>query len=139
MKYVRGFSLLEVLIAVLVLSIGLLGMAGLQLNSLKFNESANVRSQATTLAYDVTDRMRANRAAARAGDYVTGLSDTTITGTSRSKIDLQQWKAEIGNKLPDGKAAIAVAGDIATVTIQWDESRIPGGGNQQQLVFETRL
>ncbi|MCS6948044.1 MAG: type IV pilus modification protein PilV, partial [Steroidobacteraceae bacterium] len=65
----RGFTLIEALIAVLVLSIGLLGIAGLQLASLQTNSVAYQRSQATMLAYDLLDRMRANRTAALNGAY----------------------------------------------------------------------
>jgi len=62
----RGFTLLEVLIALLVLSIGLLGLAALQTTGLRSNEMASMRTTATQLAYDISDRMRANpgRAAA---------------------------------------------------------------------------
>ena len=65
----KGFTLLEVLVAVLVLAIGLLGLAGLQATSLRVNQSASMRSQATNLAYDMADRIRANRGAALAGSY----------------------------------------------------------------------
>ncbi len=57
----EGFTLLEILVAVLVLSIGLLGIAGLQVTGLRFNHSAYARTQATLLAYELADRMRANR------------------------------------------------------------------------------
>ena len=65
----NGFTMVELLVAVLVLSIGLLGLAGLQAAGLRNNQSAYLRSQATILAYDVADRMRATRAAAAAGAY----------------------------------------------------------------------
>ena len=55
-----GFSLLEVLISVVILSIGLLGMAGIQLKGLSSNNSANIRTQATLLANDLAERMHAN-------------------------------------------------------------------------------
>lgn len=65
----RGATLIEVLVAMLVLSIGLLGLAGMQMTALKSNQSAYYRSQATVLAYDIIDRMRANRADALNGVY----------------------------------------------------------------------
>lgn len=65
----RGFSLIEVLIALLVLAVGLLGLAFLQAAGLRFNNDSYMRSQATLLAYDLVDRMRANRKAAMAGAY----------------------------------------------------------------------
>ena len=64
----RGFTLLEILIAVGVLSIGLLGIAGLQALGQRSNHSAYLRSQATALAYDMIDRMRANKAGVQASD-----------------------------------------------------------------------
>ena len=60
MKKNIGFTLIEVLVAMLVLAVGLLGLAGLQATSLRNNQSAYNRSQATQLAYDIADRMRAN-------------------------------------------------------------------------------
>jgi len=59
-KKSHGFSLLEVLISVVILSIGLLGMAGIQLKGLSSNNSANIRTQATLLANDLAERMHAN-------------------------------------------------------------------------------
>ena len=63
-----GFSLIEIMIAILVLAIGLLGFAMLQTMNLRFTQSANYRTQATNLAYDLLDQMRANRH--DADDYV---------------------------------------------------------------------
>ena len=70
-KAQRGVSLLEVLITVLVLSVGLLGLAALQATGTKFNHGAYLRTQATALAYEMSDRMRTNID----GDFTTGLGD----------------------------------------------------------------
>lgn len=59
MQKQTGFTLIEILVTVIVLSIGLLGLAGLQATSFKFNSTAYQRSQATSLAYDIADRIRA--------------------------------------------------------------------------------
>lgn len=134
----RGFSLLEVMVAVLVLSIGLLGMAGLQLNSLKFNQTATTRSQATVLAYDIADRMRANRAVAKAGGYDIGVDDDP-SGSTVAMTDLSDWKDSLGRFLPDGNGSIARNGDTVTITVTWDESRVDSASSSQQFVFETRL
>ena len=67
-----GFTLIEVLIAMLVLAVSLLGLAGLQATSLRNNQSAYNRSQATQLAYDLADRMRAN--AAGISTYTTNMA-----------------------------------------------------------------
>lgn len=65
----RGFTLIEILIALLVLSLGLIGLAMLQATGLRYNNESYMRSQATILAYDIIDRMRANKTAADAGSY----------------------------------------------------------------------
>jgi len=65
----RGYSLLEVMIALAVLSIGLLGLASLQVQGMRFNTDSYLRTQATILAYDIIDRMRANTVGSDAGVY----------------------------------------------------------------------
>jgi type IV pilus assembly protein PilV len=119
----QGISLIEVLVALLIVSIGLLGLASLQANSLKFNRSAYDRSQATQLAYDITDRMRANRTAALAGNYNLAMTDThTATGTIAQQ-DLTAWIADITTRLPNGSGAItrAAGTDRFTISIQWSD------------------
>lgn len=133
-----GFSLIEVLVSMLVLGIGVLGMAALQLNAMKFNQTAAVRTQATFLAYDMSDRLRANRADARGGAYDTDLDDDAPTGSSITSTDLQQWKSALVNQLPDGAGAIERSGNVVTITVQWSEGRI-GDSETQQFVFETQL
>ncbi|HET8700842.1 MAG TPA: type IV pilus modification protein PilV [Nitrococcus sp.] len=123
-----GFTLLEVLIALLVLSVGLLGIAGLQLTSLRSNHSAYLRSQATLLAYDILDRMRANRAQAQTGGYditIAGSSDLPSTGgtPTQAALDLNQWGTEV-LALPEAKASVNVGADnVVDVSISWDDSR----------------
>jgi len=118
-----GFTLVEALIALIVLSIGLLGVAGMQIAGLRANLSAASRTQASYLADDIVDRMRANNTAARNGDYNVGLG-ATLTGTMTAQQDVQTWVAEL-QTLPSGKGSINVnaATNIATITIQWVDSR----------------
>lgn len=73
-----GFTLIEILVALVVLSIGLLGLAMLQVQGMRFTNESYLRTQATVLAYDIIDRMRANKTGADAGDYVP--PGTTING-----------------------------------------------------------
>ena len=121
----RGFSLIEVLVALIVLAIGLLGLASLQARGLKFNQDAYIRSQATTLAYDIMDRMRADRG--NALDFTTAVSgdpglacDPTV-GTIA--MDLSCWYDAIAATLPAGAATIvqqAAPNDrLYDVTIAW--------------------
>lgn len=122
----RGAGLIEVMVAILVLAIGLLGIAGMQLVSLQNNHSAALRSQAVVLAYDALDRMRANRDAAFIGSYATDFTDLPPAGTTIEALDLQEWKGMLAT-LPSGAGAIssAAAGGrtVFTVTVQWDDSR----------------
>jgi type IV pilus assembly protein PilV len=126
----RGFTLLEVLIAVLILSIGLLGLAGLQTASLKFNTSAYYLTQATALAYDFTDRMRANRDAALDGDYDIAYADpppacgVAAAGATIAERDINVWRNALACALPLGNGRVeAGADDTFTITVQWDETR----------------
>lgn len=124
----HGFTLVEVLIAVLVLSIGLLGIAGVQLVGLKYNDSSYLRTQASLYAYDIMDRMRANRAAAVAGDYNRALSAFASlavpgAGASIAQVDNYDWYRKI-NELPTASGAIGcTAAATCTVTVQWNDAR----------------
>lgn len=133
----RGFTLLEVLITLLILSIGLLGLAGLQLTSLKLNDSAERRSQATILAYDILDRMRANRAAAETGAYnittATAPSAASCVGatadcgpTAMKNYDLYEWRQALAQRLPGGTGEISTNGaspPTVTIKVQWIEEK----------------
>jgi type IV pilus assembly protein PilV len=145
-----GFTLIEVLVAVLVLSLGLLGLAGLQASSLRYNNAAAARGQATFLAYDIIDRMRANKTAALTGAYDSGYgsapsatadcqaSGAACSAAAMAAYDLNQWRCMLGGwsdndvcantlgidrgLLPDGDGAINRAGDVVTVSIRWTET-----------------
>lgn len=76
----RGFTLIEIMVALVIFSIGLLGLAMLQTTGLKFNTDSYMRTQATILAYDLIDRMRANLVAVQAGNYcITSVTPCTTT------------------------------------------------------------
>lgn len=136
----KGFTLLEVLVAMLVLSIGLLGLAGLMASSLRNNHSAYYRSQATWLAYDVIDRMRTNRP--NAADYIVGIPGASAAG-GLAGADVADWKAAIANTLPggDGSVALVAAGEARTVTvvIQWNDARGTGGDAAQTFSVVSQL
>ena len=139
-RHVRGFTLVEALVALLVLSIGLLGVAALQLSSLRANHSSSLRSQATLLAYDIVDRMRANQSAASNGAYDTALG-ITPTGGTVAQDDLVRWKQNLTNTLPTGDGAVARSGAGGavkfTITVQWDDSR--GAEAPLSFVMETQI
>lgn len=127
-----GFSLLEVLISIFILAIGLLGLAALQTTSLKNNHSAQYRTTATVLTYDIIERMRLNQNA----DYTLLLANDP-SGATLKDLDLIDWIANIAAELPQGDGAVALNGDIVTVTVQWDDSRGTGGNNAQSFVVRT--
>ena len=130
-----GFTMIEVLITMVILSIGLLGLAGMQANGLKSNHLAYMRSQATLLAYDMSDRMRANMAGVTAGNYnnlsvtpATTLNDppacetgTGCTPANMATYDHAIWAAALAAKLPQGVGTVAVASGIFTITVMWDD------------------
>jgi type IV pilus assembly protein PilV len=118
----RGFTLVEALVALLALSIGLLGIAGMQLTGMRSNMTAAWRSQATYLGYDILDRMRGNRD--HSDDYEIG-TGTAPAGTSVAAQDLSAWKANLAATLPSGDGTVDVNGDNVTVTVQWKEERDP--------------
>ncbi len=141
-----GFTLIEVLVAVLLLSIGLLGLAALQTSSLRNNGSALIRSHATLMANDVLDMMRADVSSNNAnyGAYVTDYTTAAPTGTTQADRDLASWKAELA-KLPGGEGKITVNGNSVTVSVRWLEKWDPtldkksASGRYEYVTFTTQL
>ena len=137
---------MEVLIALAILSIGLLGMAGMQLFSLKSSQSAYFQSQASYFANDIIDKIRANPVGFNNGNYdsayssipgsITNCQTTTATCTPAqlAVFELTQWKCSLGSYendsicvtplnlnsvLPNGDGRVVRAGDTVAVTVQW--------------------
>ena len=134
----EGFSLLEVLIAVLILSIGLLGLAALHATSLKANHGAYHKSQATFLAYDMVDRLRANRPQAINGSYNQLITDGNKTGTSLAVLDVNGWLANADALLPSGDGAInCTAAGACTVTVVWNIAREGGTATGSSTTLQT--
>lgn len=136
---IRGFTLLEVLVAMVVLSVGLLGLAGLMASSLKNSHSAYMRTQATWLAYDALDRMRANRQVALASGYNLALG-AAPGGSGLAATDLSEWDTALTNTLTEGDGSIAVgAGGVVSIIVQWNDTRGTGGGATEQFRVDTQL
>ena len=125
-KQHTGFSLIEVLIAIFVLSVGLLGSAGLQMRSLQQNQSAYFRSQATIMAYDMADRIRANASGLSSGNYnlttaadnscssITATTVATCTPAQMAAHDMYEWAGNgtsinnIAEVLPNGSGIVCL-------------------------------
>jgi type IV pilus assembly protein PilV len=136
----RGFTLIEILVTVVLISVGLLGVAALQLTTLRGNQDAYVRSQASVLADDILDRMRVNPFEFRAGAYSVDFNGEGDAST-RAGRDLRDWQQAINRTLPgtatEAAGRIVRAYDpvtrrhVVTVTIRWRE-RGEGRGAQEQ-------
>ena len=164
----NGFTLIEVLIALLVMSIGLLGIGKIMMLSARANDSALMRSQATALGYTILDAMRANRQAALTGAYDTalGVVPAAVVCTAaapcnsgqQAQSDLAIWGASLQAGLPAGQGSVVtnpaaldgttgVNNTTATVTVQWTDtvaqqtfcSTCPVAGYQVSIVLETVL
>ncbi len=121
-----GMGLIEALIALVIISIGLLGIAALQITSLQQSSSANWHSQAVWYSYEMTDRINANRASLAdydgidtAGSY-TGSCSAGCTPAQMVDADALEWKTLVSN-LPQGRGFVNQAGNLITVSVVWDD------------------
>ena len=145
-----GFSMIELLVAVFVMAVGVLGVVGLQLLSLQNNRNALLRAEAARLAYDMMDRIRANADPGTGIEYdglaldagppaATDCRANNCTGAQMEAFDHAFWKCTLGGYndedvctglgvtgfLPDGDGAIELAGGVYTITVQWQEPNAP--------------
>jgi type IV pilus assembly protein PilV len=145
----RGVGLIEVLVAVLLLSIAFLGIAALQARSLSTNNSAMARSMATVASYSILDAMRADRAVAINGGYNTDAamkaSACPDAGPSLASVQLHDWCMTLGQTLgavesTTGRIDCRGTQGDCTVTIEFDDSRAGTGGvNNQSVVTKGML
>lgn len=155
-----GVTLIEVLVAVLVLSLGLLGYAALLVFSLKANQSANFRTQATVMAYEVLDMIRANRVNAQfyRRDWNWSAPTATGPGAGQAIADITAWTQRLA-VLPGGQGRIELlaapifppvgtgpapptppAADrgVVVVTIRWQDARWEANAADQRTEFQVR-
>ena len=138
----RGMTLIEILVAIVVLSIGLLGLAGLQLKGMQVNQGSVYRWQAAMLAEDIVDRMRADRVAALNGNYTfaaatpaAGAAAPTSGGVA-TRAAINDWLARVaalpgGNVKIDAPAAGTTAGStVIGITVGWVDTRAEQGAGQ---------
>jgi type IV pilus assembly protein PilV len=115
----QGMSLIEVLVALVILGVGILGAAAIQLNALKYTDSSRMTSQASFIAYDMMDRIRANAAA----DYTVAAptSDHPSVARDQDLYDFTRNIAAFGGATATG--TIERHQQVYTITIDWDDSR----------------
>lgn len=155
----QGFTLVEVLVSLVVLSIGLLGMAKLVMVSSHSNDSAYLRSQATALAYQAMDAMRGNLIGSTSSPSgyatplnfmpaATGNCSAVCSNTAMALSDVYGWKQRLATALPNGTGSITTTATfpvMATVVVQWDDSaaqkvfKTPVGANTQSITLQTVL
>ena len=127
----QGLSLIEVLVAILVLSVGLLGAAATQLNALKYTDSSLMSSQASFIAYDMMDRIRANPdAVANYGLGALSAAPATADGSDVRAQDLFDFATNIrsfAGALAAG--SVAVNNRTVTIVVTWDDSRAEAKAN----------
>ena len=129
-KRVGGFTLVEVLIALIILSVGMLGIAGLYVHSMQAGRTSLFRHHAVTLAGDVADRIRANpRAAASYG--LAGADSNCVAGgidctpAQMAANDIYLWDQQASDTLPNGTVTVvfdnAILPPTYEITVAWDE------------------
>jgi type IV pilus assembly protein PilV len=146
-----GFTIIEVAIAMLVLSVGLLGVAGLQATGMRSTYQSHQRSMAMAQARDLADRMRANLAGMRAAEYVKTIpaappspdcesSGNACNAAQLAKSDLYNWDSMNGQLLPSGQGSVTCtdidpgtpgvleSGTACLVTLRWDGDRTAATG-----------
>jgi type IV pilus assembly protein PilV len=125
-RNLRGFTLIEVLIALIIMSVGMLGIAGLYVQSLQAGRTSMFRHQAVALAGDVADRIRANPTAGIAYTDASGADNSCVAANNDCDVasmalhDVWLWKQQAGESLP-GSAATG-GGDV---TVQFDDTVVP--------------
>ncbi len=131
MQTQHGFTLIEVLVALLVVAIGILGITALQFKGMQYNVNASFRTQVSVLAYDIAERMRSNPE--NAADYAANLTDYVVPAAEPTACvhagplstgvtnDLECWKQQLFHALPPGSVANIIdnGGDLYTVSIGW--------------------
>lgn len=138
-RSLQGFTLIEVLISVIVLSVGLLGLAALQASALRNNQSSLERSLAVVESYSIVDAMRVDRTNAINGAFNLGLEEEP-SGTTFSAEELIKWRGRLVEALgADATGSVACNGAACTVIVQWNDERGTGGETEQQIQTQVQL
>jgi type IV pilus assembly protein PilV len=132
----RGVSLIEVMVSLVILTVGLLGVGAMQLKALRNNMSAGERSMAVIQVYSIIDAMRTNLTVARSGGYAYANSAAceAPAGTSRADKDLSRWLSAIHEDLGGSACGnIDCLNGKCTIRVYWNDSRGTGGSAGQYV------
>ncbi len=141
----RGISLTETLIAMMILAVGMLGVAGMQTANVRNSQSANQRTMATILVSNMAERIRTNRTLALTGVYALSKTCTALALTgSIQNVEKTNWITEIQTALGATNTSCGQVTYVAdtrtyTVTVSWDDSRAIGGTSSMNIVQVVRL
>jgi type IV pilus assembly protein PilV len=137
LKEQRGFTMIEVLVAMIILAIGLLGVAGIQALSLKQTSNSSIRSMVTMHAYDLSERMRADI------DDVSDFEKTKSATCTGCGTDLSEWHSEVLEDIPTAQTTVDVTtgsdSTFAEITVDWTERGIGNDAISQTYTLYVRL
>lgn len=122
LRHSAGFSVVELLVTLAVISVGVLGTAALQARSAQTSRTAYYRSQAAVLGQQILEAMRANHDVVASGAYNTGFTDAVSCDADATlpECDLALWKSAITSRLPDGQGRVSFSStDVVTICIRW--------------------
>jgi type IV pilus assembly protein PilV len=158
-----GVSLVEVMIAMLIVSVGVLGVTGMQLVSLRHNQSAMLLTEALMLGNDIIDRMQANPAIdyspvvlESAPPSALNCTITLCSPTQMADYDIALWMCSINSaqdsamntphqvcvdldvsgSLPEGVGSISKAGAVYLITVQWLDDR---AGARRDILLHAQM
>ena len=134
-KNEQAFTLVEVMVAMVIFSVGLLGLAGLQSLGMQNNQTAYFRTMAIQQAYNMTDRMRNNIAGVNAGAYSalntaippvgTNCVTSACSPAELANFDHFEWNTNNDAQLPQGRGSVTVDGEQFVICVMWNELKVP--------------
>lgn len=142
-RCMSGSSLIEVLVAMIILAIGMVGIVMMQVRALKASQSAADRSTAMLLTYSVASALQADRPGAAKGDYnKTVKADTSSSGDSLASSVQADWVKALQNLGDKAELTVSCSGTTTkkcTVTVQWDDSRAAANDAEQKALEKYKL
>lgn len=130
LKRNNGYTLFEVMIAVLIVSFGMIAMGGLMISSMRYSKESANRFVATQQLYEMADRMRANHTGVAAG-YYDSASGTPSASSCRTascnisalaQFDISEWNTKNSRVLPMGQGTVAKSGNGFLIAVSWSET-----------------